>query len=67
MKTYVAQNVLCDYTCGMVVVKADSLEDAIKLLKNAKDENGYERDVSKTASELRELKNNECLYVYGGG
>ena len=31
MKLYVWKDVLCDYTCGMVCVLANDLEEALKL------------------------------------
>ena len=63
MKTFVAEGVLCDYTCGMVVVKATNKEEAINLIKN--DVASY--DVGDVLSTLRELKEGEVVMVYGGG
>lgn len=62
MKTFVVENVLCDYTCGLIVVKAKNIECAKDLLRK-KFNDTYE-DVTK---DIRELQNDEIVYVYGGG
>ena len=63
MKTFVAEGVLCDYTCGMIVVKAASKEEAINLIQ--KEIASY--DVGDVLSALRELKDGEVVMAYGGG
>ena len=71
MNTYVVENVLCDYTCGLIVVKVKSKEDAIEMIIN-KIHNPvfycqHELNNRKYLSEkIRELKDNEVVYVNGG-
>ncbi len=62
MKTFVVENVLRDYTSGLIVVKAKNIESAKKLLKEKFDDT-YE-DVT---NGIREMQDNEIVYVYGGG
>ena len=61
MKTFVVENVLRDYTSGLIVVKAKNIESAKKLLKEQFDDT-YE-DVT---NGIREMQDNEIVYVYGG-
>jgi hypothetical protein len=62
MKTFVVENVLGDYTPGLIIVKAKNIESAKKLLKEQFDDT-YE-DVT---NGIREMQDNEIVYVYGGG
>ncbi len=62
MKTFVVENILCDYSCGLIVVKAKDVESAKNLLRD-KFNDTYE-DIT---NGIRELKDNEIVYVYGGG
>ena len=62
MKTFVVENVLGDYTPGLIIVKAKTIECAKKLLKEKFDDT-YE-DVT---NGIREMQDNEIVYVYGGG
>ena len=62
MKTFVVENVLGDYTPGLIIVKAKNIESAKKLLKEKFDDT-YE-DVT---NGIREMQDNEIVYVYGGG
>jgi hypothetical protein len=62
MKTFVVENILCDYSCGLIVVKAKDVESAKNLLRD-KFNDTYEN----ITNGIRELKDNEIVYVYGGG
>lgn len=62
MKTFVVEKVLCDYTCGLIVVKAKNIEHAKDLLREKFDNDTY-GDVTR---DIRELQNDEIVYVYGG-
>lgn len=82
MKTFVAEYVLWDYTPGLIVVKAKDKEEAIKLIMKELNylnfcedfisDKGCEEYVSNNDNKgclrckLRELKDNEVVYVYGG-
>ena len=73
------ENVLRDYTSGLIVVKAKDKEEAIKIIMKEfptydfvydsfYDKNcNCEDNVSYVRCKLRELKDNELVYVYGGG
>ena len=65
MKTFVAENVLSDYTNGMLVVKAKTLEDAKQLIEDNDDiEDWYKKEINEN---LKELEDNKILFVKGGG
>ena len=77
MKTYVVEETLCDYTCGAIVVKAENVDEAIKLiLKEFNDYNLYNdgyndppninKNKKYLKSKIRELKDNEVLCIWGG-
>ena len=70
MKTFIAENVLCDWNCGMIVVKAENKNEAVKLvMEELKKELGeyrasilYEDCYEDEYSEYRKNKDNEgCL------
>ena len=77
MKTFVMEDVLTAYTSGLVVVKAKNKEKAMEMIKKEFlpfidffDNCGYEEDCKSSRClkhRLRELKDNELVYVYGGG
>ena len=71
MKTFVAENVMIDYTPGLIVVKAKNKKEAIELVLK---EVHFDRICDDTydnklclSNKLRELKDNEVVYVVGGG
>ena len=75
MKTYVAEEVLTSWTDGLIVVKAENKQKAMEIIKNELkyedffDECGYEEDCKSERylkHRLRELKDNELVYVHGG-
>jgi hypothetical protein len=65
MKTFVAEGVLTDFTDGLVVVKAANMEEAVKLINDVNSGLTYYED--EVISALRELKDNEIVFVRGGG
>ena len=71
MKTFVVEDVLRDYTSGLIVVKAKNKKEALKLI--ATDQQLLFHDFTDDcgsadclADKIRELKDNEVVYVYGG-
>ncbi|MCK5537936.1 MAG: hypothetical protein KAI79_14005 [Bacteroidales bacterium] len=64
MKTFMAQGVLCDYTCGMFVIVAKDIETAKQIITD-----GFlqENIVDELCDALEELKPNDFAYTYGGG
>lgn len=76
MKTYVAEEVLTSWTDGLIVVKAENKKKAMEIIKDEFtdlidffDDCGYEEDCKNEhclKHRLRELKDNELVYVYGG-
>ena len=70
MKTFVVEDVLTDYTSGLIVVKAKNKKEALKLI--ATDQQLSYHDFTDDcgagclADKIRELKDNEVVYVYGG-
>ena len=66
MKTFVVEDVLRDYTPGLIVVKARNRKEALKLI--ASDQQLLYHDFTDDclADKIRELKDNEVVYVYGG-
>jgi hypothetical protein len=68
MKTFVAENVLCNYTAGLIVIKAETIEDAIIKCHKLKYYNYPNSSlVTEISENIRELKDDELVYVYGGG
>ena len=72
MKTFVVEDILRDYTPGLIVVKAKNKKEALKLI--ATDQqlscHDFTDDCSSAgclADKIRELKDNEVVYVHGGG
>ena len=74
MKTFVVEDVLRDYTPGLIVVRAKSKKEALKLI--AADQQLSHHDFTDDcgssdslclADKIRELKDNEVVYAYGGG
>jgi len=65
MKTFVAHDVLYDYTSGMVVVSAANLNKA-KLVVH-KDEHINPSDKWEICEKLKELPPNTADFVLGGG
>jgi len=64
LKLYVWENVLCDYTCGMVCVLAFDLEQAFDLIREKYDEY-YLDDLAGVEPEI--IEEPEAFAVYGGG
>ena len=65
MKTYVADGVLCDYTCGLFVVSARGIADARKIVDKISTMDEIDKEEIKGS--LRLLKAGDCIYTYGGG
>ena len=63
-KTFVAEGVLCDYTCGMVVIKAKTKKEAKKIIEKTF---GSEETQKEVYEGLCTLKEGEISYTYGGG
>ncbi len=70
MKTYVAEGVLCNWSCGMIVVKAENKDDAVRLvMETVRKESGeytastlYENCFEEECLKYKEQKDNEgCL------
>ena len=70
MKTFVVEDVLRDYTPGLIVVKAKNKEEALKLINKELSFHDFIDDCGSAdclADKIRELNDNEVVYVYGGG
>jgi hypothetical protein len=74
MKTFVVEDVLRDYTPGLIVVKAKNKKEALKLIASDQQLSYHDftddcgsSDSLCLADKIRELKDNEVVYVYGGG
>jgi len=64
MKLFVWDNVLCSYWCGLVVVHAESVEDAKRVIEKELPEHVREE----LSLEDAQVYETECaFYVYGGG
>ena len=62
MATFIAEDVLRDYSAGMVVVTADTKEEAINLLIGQFDEH-Y---LGAIIANLKEVENSKIYFVHGG-
>ena len=67
MPTYYIENVLCDYSCGLIVVNALNKKTAIELIAKTLNDYSYYSDLIKDLEELKILEKNKVVYVYGGG
>ena len=69
MKVFIWQEVLCDWTCGMIVVIADSLEDAIDKVRNEEGDFTVSEmaRVKPTVIETGQLDQPIMFCVWGGG
>ena len=70
MKTFVVEDVLRDYTPGLIVVKAKNKKEALKLINKELSFHDFAYDCGGAdclADKIRELNDNEVVYVYGGG
>ncbi len=61
MKTFVVEHVLCDYGCGLIVVKAKDKSEAVELICKE-----WESERKEIEENIRELGNREVVYVGGG-
>jgi hypothetical protein len=59
----VATGILCDYTCGIVVIRAETLEQAKKI---AIEKSSYDWQNDEICENLREMDEN-YIEVHGGG
>lgn len=66
MKVFIAENVLCDYTCGMIVVIASDKERAIEIVKKKFDWITQKR-IPKELKEISLEEEEQVFYVWGGG
>lgn len=66
MRVYVWENVLRDWTCGLVVVHAGSKAKALKILEKKAGVYGRDLDELKT-TKPRVLRPGQFALVYGGG
>jgi hypothetical protein len=64
LKIYVWDNVLCDYTPGMIVVIASSLEKAKAI---AKERHPSETDIESDQPSIQDIKEGYVAECYGGG
>ena len=70
MKTFVVEDVLRDYTPGLIVVKAKNKKEALKLINEKLSFHDFTNDCFHAdclEDKIRELKDNEVVYVHGGG
>ena len=66
MKTYVAQEVLCDYTCGIVIVRAENIEEAKRKVSNFGGREWSDCTIEEVKSKLHEMTD-AVIAVWGGG
>lgn len=74
-KTFVAEGVLIDWSSGMIAVKAVDKNKAIELVMKTIPYNSFIVDCGMESCDdenclthrLRELKDDEVVYVHGGG
>ena len=68
MKLFVWEEVLCDYTCGVVFAMAPTKEEALKLLKKELTKDGTSWKYKEIAGEEPIVyKGKACGYCTGGG
>jgi len=62
-KMYVWEDVLCDWSCGMIVAYAESVEQAREIVRKEHEEYIY----AETYGDPIEISGPAAFYVYGGG
>ena len=68
LKLYVWEDVLCEYTCGMIVALAHNKEEAIDLVNAQYDEDlGFQPSENWAAKPCRVVERPAAFYVHGGG
>ena len=80
MKTFYVESILCDYTCGIIIVSAESKEQAIEMILDKKNQGfdddskaGYlftkydKADIETVKNHIQELQPNQIVAVMGGG
>jgi len=65
MKMYVWKDVLCDYTCGMIVVFAHDLKEARQIAKKQLDSVDYEGSIEVDEPDIYDKPS--AVAVWGGG
>jgi len=63
LKMYIWEDVLCDYSCGMIAVLAESPEHAREIVRRDYDDHIYRE----TYKDPIEVKEPTAFYAYGGG
>ena len=64
LKIYIWDNVLCDYSSGIIVVCASSVDNARKI---AKDAHPSERNIDDNEPIIMDIKQRYIAECYGGG
>ena len=72
MKVFVLEGVLCDYTCGCIVVAAENKEQAIEIITErnpevSADVTEVSADVIEWHEALEEVTEGYYLALWGGG
>ena len=69
MKMYVWEDVLDDYTSGMICVLARTKKHALEIIEkeNGFDSYVYQEARSNTPIEVTNKSEQKCYFVYGGG
>ena len=65
MKVFVLEGVLCDYTCGCIVVAAENKEQAIEIITERNPE--VSSDIIEWHEALEEVTEGYYLALWGGG
>ena len=67
MKTFVANDKSCDYTEYLIVIKAKNIEEAKKILNKKFKLLASSDYIKKILEKIRELENDELVYVIDCG
>ena len=68
MKVFVLQGVLCDWTCGVIIVSAKDKKEAIEKIKEHEyDLYGDTVSFDNIEEEIEEVTKDYFLAVWGGG
>ena len=67
LKVFVVDGVLCDYTCGCIIVAAKSREEAIEIIREKGDADYLVLDEPDWADLLEEVTEGYYNAVWGGG
>jgi hypothetical protein len=69
MKVFILRNILCDYSCGVIIVAARNKEEAIKIIKDKRPYGlrGHSVNWANIEDHIEEIGKGYYSELFGGG